>query len=665
MTTYSRSMMVALATIMVLPEAIMAQIVTRPEVQASGVTFSHVRSCGVEISWTRGDGEWCAVFAKQGSNGTAAAVDGVAYWPDTVFSLGDEIGSNGWFCVYDGTDTNVTVCGLAPDTEYNVMVCEYSGWGGNETYLTSAVTGNPAAKKTMPCWRGWQAVGQAGFSTGEISSISQAFNNGTPYVAFTDDANDFKATVMKFNGSDWEVVGPACFTDGDVMFLTIAFDNQQPYVCFMDGANDYKATVMKFNGSGWEAVGMPGFSAGAAWCASMAFNNGLPYVAYSDEANGYKATVMAFNGVSWEPVGAAGFTPSEAWTTTLAIDNGTPYVGFMDYAADYRATVMKFNGADWEVVGNAGFSAADVADLSLKFDNGQGYVCFVDGAYGYKATVMKFSGNGWIPVGREGFTDGEAGSLCMGFEGGETYVAYSDGVHGYKATVARFNGEYWEPVGSPAFTSGDVRCLSLAFNAAEPYVALAHSGDGYRVSVVTSPRIASSTVLSSTPNPSLSGEQVEFTAVVTCVAGIPGGTVTFRDGTAVLATVDLDFLGHATFATNDLTLGAHIVSATYSGCPCVKGSSGSVTQSVNEAEGAGDFESQIAGVAAAIVADSPSGMTIQFAGTPGYVYDVERTTNLLSGEWTVVLTTNAPANGTWVYVDSNPAEQAYYRTKLH
>ncbi|MDB6110086.1 MAG: hypothetical protein JWR69_1836 [Pedosphaera sp.] len=64
------------------------------------------------------------------------------------------------------------------------------------------------------------------------------------------------------------------------------------------------------------------------------------------------------------------------------------------------------------------------------------------------------------------------------------------------------------------------------------------------------------------------------------------------------------------------------------------------------------------------ILNSGSGITLNFAGVPGYAYDVERSTNLVA--WTVVLTTNAPAAGTWVYLDGQPpSPQAYYRLKQH
>src|SRR6266567_8254800 len=77
----------------------------------------------------------------------------------------------------------------------------------------------------------------------------------------------------------------------------------------------------------------------------------------------------------------------------------------------------------------------------------------------------------------------------------------------------------------------------------------------------------SSTSLTSTPNPSTTGQTVTLTATVSAVApatGTPTGTVTFRDGATVLSTVTL-VNGSASFQTAALAVGSHSLTAAYSG----------------------------------------------------------------------------------------------------
>jgi len=72
------------------------------------------------------------------------------------------------------------------------------------------------------------------------------------------------------------------------------------------------------------------------------------------------------------------------------------------------------------------------------------------------------------------------------------------------------------------------------------------------------------TSLTSSLNPSTSGQSVTFTATVTAAAGTPTGTVTFSDGSTVLGTGSLSS-GKATYTTKLLSVGSHPITASYSG----------------------------------------------------------------------------------------------------
>mgnify|MGYP000913120811 FL=1 len=79
---------------------------------------------------------------------------------------------------------------------------------------------------------------------------------------------------------------------------------------------------------------------------------------------------------------------------------------------------------------------------------------------------------------------------------------------------------------------------------------------------------SSVTTIAASPNPSVYGQSVTFTATVTSAivgVGTPTGTVTFKDGDTVLGTAALDAAGRAALTTAILHSGSHSIAATYNG----------------------------------------------------------------------------------------------------
>src|SRR5205809_1924571 len=105
--------------------------------------------------------------------------------------------------------------------------------------------------------------------------------------------------------------------------------------------------------------------------------------------------------------------------------------------------------------------------------------------------------------------------------------------------------------------------------------------------VPTPAAAATSTSLTSTPNPSTVGQTVTLSSTVTSGAGVPTGTVTFRDGATALGTVTL-VNGSASLSISTLAAGNHSLVAVYNGTASFAPStSPTVTQLVNNANTAG------------------------------------------------------------------------------
>ena len=96
---------------------------------------------------------------------------------------------------------------------------------------------------------------------------------------------------------------------------------------------------------------------------------------------------------------------------------------------------------------------------------------------------------------------------------------------------------------------------------------------------------ATTTGVTSSVDPSVVGQSVTFTAIVTAISpglGTPAGTVTFKDGTTTLATETLTG-GATTFTTSGLALGTHSITAVYNGSTTFATStSTALTQTVSQ-----------------------------------------------------------------------------------
>ncbi len=104
------------------------------------------------------------------------------------------------------------------------------------------------------------------------------------------------------------------------------------------------------------------------------------------------------------------------------------------------------------------------------------------------------------------------------------------------------------------------------------------------IATVTVPLAASSTVLSSSANPSVYGQNVTFTATVSSpqASATPGGTVEFFDGLTSLGTGTMT-AGVASFSIDTLGGGSHAITAKYSGDAIFAPSAATGAQLVNQA----------------------------------------------------------------------------------
>ncbi|MGV3460986.1 MAG: T9SS type A sorting domain-containing protein [Flavobacterium sp.] len=349
----------------------------------------------------------------------------------------------------------------------------------------------------------WQNVGTPAFTAGKALYTSLVVDEGgTPYVAYRDDANGKKASVMKYNGTSWVYVGAPGFSADEANYLSLAIDaGGALYLAYQDVGNNYRATVKKFNGTSWDTVGTVGFSGFTANYTSLALDsNGTPYVAFMDSGANAKASVMKFNGISWDYVGSAGVSAGSVYFTSIAFDTADNlYLTFTDVGTNNtnRGTVLKYNGSSWTAVGSAEFTPSSATYNRMAVDSsGTPHIAFLDGANGGRATVMKYNGSSWVAVGTPGFSAGTASEMSLVFDGsGTPYLSFVDNGADFKSRVMKFDGTAWVNVGTPGLSSYTASFTSLAFDpAGSLYLAFGDAGNEGKATVMTFPPAADGAV---------------------------------------------------------------------------------------------------------------------------------------------------------------------------
>jgi len=162
----------------------------------------------------------------------------------------------------------------------------------------------------------------------------------------------------------------------------------------------------------------------------------------------------------------------------------------------------------------------------------------------------------------------------------------------FKSDGSAISGCTSRPLASDGTATCDTNANTLG-NGTHQITAVYNGDPGYNTS--TSPAltqvigaVGSTTALTSSANPSVTGQAVTLTASVTSTApGTPTGTMSFQDGGGAIAgctnvTVD-DHTGQATCTpAGPLAVGTHSMTATYSGDVNFRSSTGTLTQTVNQ-----------------------------------------------------------------------------------
>ena len=110
-----------------------------PTNQATNFSSSNISNNKMTINWDKGNGDKVLVLAHESSAVDADPTVGSSYSANNYFGYGNEIDTEN-YVVYDGTETNVEIFGLAQGTTYHFAIYEY--FSADNCYNTDELSGN-------------------------------------------------------------------------------------------------------------------------------------------------------------------------------------------------------------------------------------------------------------------------------------------------------------------------------------------------------------------------------------------------------------------------------------------------------------------------------------------------------------------------------------------
>jgi hypothetical protein len=157
------------------------------------------------VSWTNGNGDKRAVFVKEETGTITNTLNNTTYTASADWSSkGTQLGTSGYYCVYNGSSNTVDLTQLNHGATYYVQVFEYNGPALGEQYNTTTATNNPKSQATIEAYFSdgtnyystWSSM-IAGVSGGSTVALLSAFNFDANVIvtnSFTLDLKGFSTT---------------------------------------------------------------------------------------------------------------------------------------------------------------------------------------------------------------------------------------------------------------------------------------------------------------------------------------------------------------------------------------------------------------------------------------------------------------------------------------
>ncbi len=489
---------------------------------------------------------------------------------------------------YLGDSNNATSSGATDQTVQAVTTTDLSGnpnpsVEGQVVTFTAVVTGDAGTPTGLVDFSdsttdfGTSALDDTGTATMQIGSLPSGTTTITAtYLGDSSDAGSFanadQVVTAATTTSVSSNLNPSTAGQSVTFTAVVSGDAGTPtgLVDFSDSSTDFGTAML--DGSGTASIQISTLPAGTTTITA----------AYEGDANNGSST------------GTTDQTVAGATTTTVS---GNPNPSSVNQSVTFTAFVTGVAGTPTGLV-DFSDSTTDFGTATLD-DNGQ--------------ATMQISS---LPLGTTTVTATYEGDTNNGASFGTTdqvvnpvLVATTTSVSGspnpstlnqsvtFTATVSAASGT---PTGTIDFTEGAIDLGSATLDGAgqatiqvsslpsgSNTITATYSGDANfatstasTTQTVRSLSAATSTSLSVSPNPATPGQPVTFTATVTSATGAATGIVDFSEGTTDFGTATLNSSGQASLQVSTLTLGSHIITATFQANAAFLGSSSTVPLSI-------------------------------------------------------------------------------------
>jgi len=364
-------------------------------------------------------------------------------------------------------------------------------------------------------------------------------------------ATSIAATVAAVAPGAGTPTGNVAFYDGSTSLGTVSLVGGAATLSVALGAGSHSITATYLGDANFAASAPSGAVAGMVLQAGTATT-----LAAAPNPSSYGQPVTFTTTVAVQP------PASGVPTGTVQFKDGTTLLGTGTLAAGTIGSATASFTAAGLVGGSHSITATYLGDLAGNFAGS------TSAPLGQVVNAVVATGT--FSSSANPSTYGQSVTLRATVAGGATgTVTFTDGGAALGAAVPLSGGSASLVV--PLFSGGQHSLTALFTTADTNYLSATL---GAFTQVVNA--AATATALTSSKNPILELTPLTLTATVTSSAGVPTGTVTFKDGSAVLGSAALGASGVATFSTSSLQEGVHSFTAVYGGSASFAASTSSV-----------------------------------------------------------------------------------------